>query len=58
MILGPIAVGAGLLWLRPDWLRRVLVVGVIGVVCACVLALVKVPGARRRPRARRGPPLG
>ena len=43
MILGPIAVGAGLLWLKHDWLRRVLVVGVIGLVCACVLALVKAP---------------
>ena len=43
MILGPIAVGAGLLWLKHDWLRRILVVGVIGVVCACVLTLLKAP---------------
>ena len=43
MILGPIAVGAGLLWLRQDGLRRILMVGVIGVVCACVLALIRTP---------------
>jgi len=43
MILGPIAVGAGLLYLRLDWLRRLLVVGVMGVICACALSLINVP---------------
>ena len=39
MILGPIATGAGLLWLKPDQFRKILVSGIALVVCGCVLAL-------------------
>ena len=43
MILGPIATGAGLLWLKPDQFRKILVGGIALVVCACVLALAALP---------------
>ena len=43
MILGPIATGAGLLWLKPDQFRKILVGGIALVVCGCVLALVALP---------------
>src|SRR5512140_2514913 len=43
MILGPIAAGAGLLWLKPDHFRKILV-GVITVaICGCVFALARLP---------------
>ncbi len=43
MILGPIATGAGLLWLKPDQFRKILVGGITLLVCACVLSLVMFP---------------
>ncbi len=43
MILGPFAAGAGLLCLRPDFLRRIVVVGVALAVCAGAVALVGLP---------------
>jgi ech hydrogenase subunit A len=43
MILGPIATGAGLLWLKPDQFRKILVSGIALVVCGCVLALAVLP---------------
>ena len=43
MILGPIATGAGLLWLKPDQFRKILVSGIALVVCGCVLALAALP---------------
>ncbi len=47
MILGPIATGAGLLWLKPDQFRKILVSGITLLVCGGVLALamLPVPGA-------------
>jgi ech hydrogenase subunit A len=49
IILGPIAVGAGLWWFKSDWLRRSLVVGLVGIVCVCVLTLVNVPSPAGTP---------
>jgi ech hydrogenase subunit A len=43
MILGPIATGAGLLWLKPDQFRKILVGGIALIVCGCVLALAALP---------------
>ena len=43
MILGPIATGAGLLWLKPDQFRQILVGGITLLVCGCVLALATFP---------------
>ena len=43
MILGPIATGAGLLWLKPDQFRKILVSGIALIVCGCVLALAALP---------------
>ncbi len=43
MILGPIATGAGLLWLKPDQFRKILVGGIALLVCGCVLALAALP---------------
>jgi ech hydrogenase subunit A len=43
MILGPIATGAGLLWLKPDQFRKILVSGITLLVCGCVLALAAFP---------------
>jgi ech hydrogenase subunit A len=43
MILGPIATGAGLLWLKPDQFRKILVGGITLLVCGCVLALATIP---------------
>jgi ech hydrogenase subunit A len=43
MIFGPIAAGAGLLWLKPDYLRKFLVSGVTLVICCCVLVLARFP---------------
>jgi len=43
MILGPIATGAGLLWLKPDQFRKILVSGIALLVCGGVLALA-LPG--------------
>jgi ech hydrogenase subunit A len=43
MILGPIAIGAGLLWLKPDQFRKILVSGITLLVCGCVLALAAFP---------------
>jgi ech hydrogenase subunit A len=43
MILGPIATGAGLLWLKPDLFRKILVSGITLLVCGCVLALATLP---------------
>jgi ech hydrogenase subunit A len=43
MILGPIATGAGLLWLKPDQFRKILVSGIALLVCGCVLALAALP---------------
>ncbi len=43
MILGPIAAGAGLLWLKPDHARKLLVAAVTLAICGCVLALVRLP---------------
>jgi ech hydrogenase subunit A len=43
MILGPIATGAGLLCLRPDQFRKILVSGITFLVCGCVLALAALP---------------
>ena len=39
MILGPIATGLGLLWLKPDQFRKILVSGITLLVCGCVVAL-------------------
>jgi len=44
MILGPIAAGAGLLWLKPDHFRKLLVGAATLAICGCVFALVGVPG--------------
>ncbi len=44
MILGPIAAGAGLLWLKPDHFRKILVGTVTLAICACVFALTRLPG--------------
>jgi ech hydrogenase subunit A len=43
MILGPIATGAGLLWLKPDQFRKILVSGIALLICGCVLALAALP---------------
>jgi ech hydrogenase subunit A len=43
MILGPIATGAGLLWLKPDQFRKILVSGIALLVCGGVLALAVLP---------------
>jgi ech hydrogenase subunit A len=43
LILGPIATGAGLLWLKPDQFRKILVSGITLIVCGCVLALAVLP---------------
>jgi len=43
MILGPIATGAGLLWLKPDQFRKILVGGIALLVCGCTLALAALP---------------
>jgi ech hydrogenase subunit A len=43
MILGPIATGAGLLWLKPDQFRKILVSGIALIVCGGVLALAALP---------------
>jgi ech hydrogenase subunit A len=43
MILGPLAAGVGLLSLRPDFLRRILVVTVTLAVCVGALALAQLP---------------
>ena len=43
MILGPIAAGVGLVWLKPDQFRKMLVSGTTLLVCACVLALATLP---------------
>jgi hypothetical protein len=43
MILGPIAAGAGLLCLKPDQFRKILVAGVTLAICGCVLALAQLP---------------
>ena len=43
MILGPIAAGAGLLCLRPDRLRKVLVTGFTLSVCLSAIALINLP---------------
>jgi ech hydrogenase subunit A len=43
MILGPIATGLGLLWLKADQLRKILVGGMTLLVCLCVLALAVLP---------------
>lgn len=43
MILGPIAAGAGLFWLKPDQLRKILVGVVTAAVCCGALALIGVP---------------
>jgi ech hydrogenase subunit A len=43
MILGPIATGAGLLCLKPDQFRKILVSGITLAVCGCVLALAALP---------------
>ena len=43
MILGPIATGAGLLWLKPDQFRKILVSGITLLVCGGVLALAALP---------------
>ena len=43
MILGPIATGAGLLWLKPDQFRKILVSGIALLVCGGVLALAALP---------------
>ena len=43
MILGPIATGAGLLWLKPDQFRKILVSGIALLVCGGVLALMALP---------------
>jgi ech hydrogenase subunit A len=43
MILGPIATGAGLLCLKPDQFRKILVSGITLLVCASVLALAALP---------------
>jgi ech hydrogenase subunit A len=43
LILGPIATGAGLLWLKPDQFRKILVSGITFIVCGCVLALAVLP---------------
>jgi ech hydrogenase subunit A len=43
IILGPIATGAGLLCLKPDQFRKILVSGITLLVCGCVLALAALP---------------
>jgi ech hydrogenase subunit A len=43
MILGPIAAGAGLLCLKPDHFRRILVGAATLAVCCCALALARLP---------------
>ena len=43
MILGPIATGAGLLCLKPDQFRKILVSGIALLVCGGVLALAALP---------------
>ncbi len=43
MILGSFAAGVGLLCLRPDHLRRLLVAGVTLIVCCCALFLASLP---------------
>ncbi len=43
MILGPIATGMGLLCLKPDRFRKILVGGIALIVCGCVLALAVIP---------------
>ncbi len=43
MILGPFAAGVGLLCLRPDHFRRILVAVVTVAVCGCALALARLP---------------
>ena len=43
MILGPLATGAGLLWLKPDQFRKILVGGIALIVCGCALALAALP---------------
>src|SRR5512137_1548420 len=43
MILGPIAAGLGLLWLKPDQFRKILVSGITLLVCGCVVALAALP---------------
>jgi ech hydrogenase subunit A len=44
MILGPIATGAGLLWLKPDQFRKILVSGITLLVFGAVLLLAMRPG--------------
>ena len=53
MILGPIATGAGLLCLKPDQFRKVLVSGITLAVCVCALVLPALPV----PSALEGLPL-
>jgi ech hydrogenase subunit A len=43
MILGPIAAGLGLLWLKPDPFRKILVSGIALLVCGYVVALAALP---------------
>jgi ech hydrogenase subunit A len=43
MIIGPIATGLGLFWLKPDQFRRILVGGITLLACACVLTLATLP---------------
>ena len=43
IILGPIAAGAGLFYLKPDQYRKCLVGAVTVAVCLCTLALVRLP---------------
>jgi ech hydrogenase subunit A len=43
MILGPIATGVGLLWLKPDQFRKILVSGIALLVCGGVLTLALMP---------------
>ncbi|HSA01366.1 MAG TPA: proton-conducting transporter membrane subunit, partial [Candidatus Paceibacterota bacterium] len=43
MILGPLAAGVGLLCLKPDHLRRILVVGVTLAICAGAVVLARLP---------------
>ena len=43
MILGPIAAGVGLIWVKPDQFRKILVSGVTLLVVACVVALGSLP---------------
>lgn len=49
MILGPIAAGAGLMWLKPDYSRKVLVAAVTVAIGACVVALASAPAPASLP---------